>query len=114
APRAIGRQRADAHARDADAEALPGRKVADGHLEFATPPAARVPAEGKARLPLPTRRDNGRLEWLLHGCPVHGRPCKQSHDRYHEVFHTDTSSVLSHELPVLAVSRGNPADTGSP
>src|SRR5262245_8782466 len=99
APPAIGRQRADAHARDADKKALPWREVAGAHLELATPTAARIPAEGKARLPLRTRRDNGRLEWLLHGGRVHGGHRQQSHDRYHEEFHTDTSSVLIRVLP---------------
>src|SRR5262249_35315162 len=113
APRAVGRQRADAHARDADAEALPGRKVADDHLEFAMPTAARIPAEGKARLPLRTRRDNGRVEWLLHGGRVRGGHCQQSHDRYHEEFHNDTSSVLSRVLPAGHISRQS-ADTGTP
>src|SRR5215813_15102703 len=112
-PPAIGRQRADAHARDADAEALPRREVAGEHLELATPTAARVPAEGKARLPLRTRRDNGRVEWLLHGGRVRGGHCQQSHDRYHEEFHNDTSSLLSRVLPAGHISRQS-ADTGSP
>src|SRR5215813_3814296 len=94
ASRAIGRQRADAHSRDADVEALARREVAGDHLEFAMPTAARRPAEGKTRLPLRTRRDNGRVEWLLHGSRVHGGHCQQSHDRYHEDFHNDTSLVL--------------------
>src|SRR5262245_35868692 len=79
-PRAIGRQRADAHARDADAEALARREVAREHLEFATPTAARRPAERKARLPLRTRCDNGRVEWLLHAGRVQGGHCQQSYD----------------------------------
>src|SRR5262245_37396119 len=67
ASRAIGRQGADAPAPAADVEALAGRGVAGGHLDFAMPPAARRPAEGKARLPLRTRHNTRRLERLLHG-----------------------------------------------
>src|SRR5262245_53521959 len=88
-PRAIGRQRADAHARDPDAEALARREVARDHLEFAMPTAARRPAEGKARLPLRTRRDNGRVEWLLHGGRVHADPYHQSNVGKAEEFHTN-------------------------
>src|SRR5262249_61998299 len=51
APRAIGRQRADVHARDPDAEALPRREVAGEYLELAAPTAARVPATAKLACP---------------------------------------------------------------
>src|SRR5262249_15557468 len=81
APRAIGRQRAHAHARDADAEALPRREVAGTYLELAAPTAFRRPADSKARLPLRTRHDTGRVECLLHGGRMHGGHCQQSHDR---------------------------------
>src|SRR5262249_32655063 len=94
-------------------EALPRREVTREHLEFAMPTAARIPAEGKARLPLRTRRDNGRVEWLLHGSRVHGGHCQQSHDRYHEDFHNDTSLVLSRVLPAGHISRQS-AYTGTP